>query len=314
VGVAAMKGWSGEGYLKAAYLLIPPVFFMGVALTAGSNMGIRHVLLIYPFLILAAAAGAWTLVRRHQAGAIVVAALLALHVASSLHTLPNYLAYSNELLGGTDQTYRTLSDSNVDWGQGIREARRYLEHRNIKDCWLAYFGTADPAYYHLPCKMLPDPFLRWWNDPIQVPPENYHGVVLITATEIAAPYWGTTTLNPYNYFLHAKPVANIGGAVLVYEGDIDLRRASAIGHMYKAWDYIHAQNQEAAIQEALKAEEIVPEHPGPPFILGYILAQAKRTEAARIQFEDCLKLAEADHPEFHSLWVAAAKAQLAILP
>jgi tetratricopeptide (TPR) repeat protein len=314
LGLAAIKGWAGDGYRKAAYILIPPVFLMAVALTAGTNMGIRHVLPIYPFLILAAAAGAWALVRRHRAWAMVVAALLAFHLASSLHSLPDYLAYSNELFGGTSKTYLALSDSNADWGQGLREAGQYLERRNIEDCWLAYFGTADPAYYHLPCKLLPDPFLRWWNDPIQVPPANYHGVVLITATELAAPYWGADELNPYSSFLHRKPLANIGGSVLVYEGDIDLHRASAIGHMYKAWDFIAAKNQEVAIQEALKAAELAPDHPGPPFIVGYILAQAKRTEAARIQFEDCLKLAEAAHPEYQSLWVMAAKAQLAILP
>jgi tetratricopeptide (TPR) repeat protein len=314
LGVAAVKSWSGERHRKAAYILIPPAFFMGVALTAGTNMGIRHILPIYPFLILAAAAGAWALARWHQAWACVVVALVAFHLASSLHTLPDYLAYSNELFGGTSQTYRNLSDSNADWGQGMREAGQYLERRNIKDCWLAYFGTADPAYYHLPCKLLLDPFLRWWHDPIQVPPENYHGVVLISGTEIAAPYWGADELNPYSRFLHAKPVANIGGSVLVYEGDVDLRRASAIAHMYKAWDFIAAKKQEAAIQEALKAGDLAPDHPGPPFILGYILAQAKRTEAARIQFEASLKLAEAGHPEFQSLWVMAAKAQLAVLP
>jgi hypothetical protein len=53
----AGKSWSGEFHRKAAYILIPPVFFMGVALTAGTNLGIRHVLPIYPFLILAAAVG-----------------------------------------------------------------------------------------------------------------------------------------------------------------------------------------------------------------------------------------------------------------
>jgi len=314
LGIAAVKSWSGESHRKAAYILIPPVFFMAVALTAGTNMGIRHVLPIYPFLILAAAAGAWELARRRAAWAIVVTALLVFHLASSLHTLPDYLAYSNELFGGTSQTYLKLSDSNADWGQGLREAGQYLERRNIKDCWLAYFGTADPAYYHLPCKPLPDPFLRWWDDPIQVPPANYHGVVLIGGTEIAAPYWGADPLNPYSQFLHEKPAANIGGSILVYEGDVDLRRASAIGHMYKAWDFIAAKSQEAAIQEALKAGELAPDHPGPPFIIGYILAQARRTEAARIQFEESLKLAEAAHPEFQQLWVMAAKTQLAILP
>ncbi len=314
LGAATVKRWSGECHRKAAYLLIPPVFFMGIAMTSGANIGIRHVLPIYPFLILAAAAGAWTLARRHQAWAIVIVALVACHLASSLHTLPNYLAYSNEIFGGTSETYRSLSDSNADWGQGLREAGQYLQRRNIKDCWLAYFGTADPAYYHIPCKPLPDPFLRWWDVPIQVPPESYRGVVLISATEAASPYWGGDKLDPYSGFLQAKPAANIGGAVLVFEGDIDLRRACAIGHMYKAWDFIHADKQEAAIQEALKAGKIAPDHPGPPFIIGYILAQAKRTEAARAQFEQALKLAEAAQPEFQSLWVPATEAEIAALP
>lgn len=314
LGVATVKHWSGEGHRKAAYLLIPPAFFMATAMTAGTNMGIRHVLPIYPCLILAAAAGAWTLARRHQAWAIVVAALLACHLVSSLYTLPDYLAYSNEMFGGTSQTYRNLSDSNADWGQGLREAVRYLQRRNIKECWLAYFGTADPAYYHIPCKPLPDPFLRWWDVSIPIPPETYHGVVLISGTEMASPYWGADPQNPYSRFLHEKPVANIGGSLLVFEGDIDLRRASAFGHMYRAWDFIYAKNSEAAIQEALKAEEIAPDHPGPPFIIGYALAQAKRTEAARIQFEESLRLAEAAPPGFQSLWVPANKAQLAALP
>jgi hypothetical protein len=314
VAVLLMQDWAGELYRKAAYLLIPPMLFMGTALFAGTNMGIRHVLPIYPFFILAAAAGALALARRYRAGAFVVAALMIFHIVSSSRTVPDYLAYSNELFGGTAATYRVLSDSNVDWGQGLREAGDYLARRHITECWLAYFGTADPAYYHLPCKALPDPYLRWWHDPIPVPPETYRGTVLISATEMAAPYWGSQALNPYIHFLHMKPLANIGGSILVYEGDIDLRRASAAGHMYRAWDLINGQQQEAAIQEALKAENMVPQHPGPPFIVGYILSKAQRTEAARVQFEESLKLAEAANPQYQSIWIMANKAQLAILP
>lgn len=312
--LVVIRNWAGTFYRNALYLILPATLFMGTALFAGTNMGIRHVLPIYPFLILAAAAGAGALARRYRAGALVVAALMILHVVSSLRTVPNYLAYSNELFGGTAATYRVLSDSNVDWGQGLREAGDYLARRHITECWLAYFGTADPGYYHLPCKALPDPYLRWWHDPIAVPPETYRGTVLISATEMAAPYWGSESLNPYIHFLHTKPLANIGGSILVYEGEIDLRRASATGHMYRAWDLINGQQQEAAIQEALKAEDMVPQHPGPPFIVGYILSKAQRTQAARIQFEESLKLAEAANPEYQSLWILANKAQLAILP
>lgn len=306
--------WSGPLHRNLVYLLLPPACLMGVAMTAGTNMGIRHVLPIYPFLILMAAAGAGTLAQRHKRWALLAAALLAWHAASSLRARPDYLAYSNELFGGTSRTYLSLSDSNVDWGQGIREAAHYLAQRDITDCWLANFGTADPAYYHLPCKPLPDPFLRWWKEPMPIPPETFHGVVLITATELAAPYWGHDELNPYSGFLHRKPDAVIGGSILVYQGDVDLRRAAATAHMYKAWDCIAAKRQEQAIQEALKAGDLAPDHPAPSFIVGYVLAQENRPEAARLQFETSLKLAQAAHPEFQWLWVKAAEAQLAALP
>jgi hypothetical protein len=311
MGVAMVKCWAGESYRKAAYLLIPPAIFMGAALTAGTNLGIRHILPVYPFLILAAAAGAWELVRRRRAWAVLVAALVVIHLASSLYTLPNFLAYSNELFGGTANTYRNLSDSNADWGQGLLEAHQYLEQRNIKDCWFAYIGTADPAYYHLPCKMLPNPFL-----PKQdiVPPETFHGVVLIGGTNVSGSYFGPGGENPYDVFLKAKPTANIGGSILVYEGDIDLRGAAAITHMFKAWEFFDAKNQEAAIQEALKAGDLAPTHPGPPFIVGYILAQAKRNGAARAQFEECLRIAQAGPPGFERGWATAAKGELAKLP
>ena len=138
--------------------------------------------------------------------------------------------------------------------------------------------------------------------------------MLISGTNIAGSYFGAGALNPYIDFLKAKPVANIGGSVLVYEGDIDLRRAADTAHMFKAWEFFGVKNQEAAIQEALKAGELAPDHPGPPYIVGYILAQAHRTGAARAQLEDSLKLAEAAHPEFQPAWANAAKAQLARLP
>jgi 4-amino-4-deoxy-L-arabinose transferase-like glycosyltransferase len=311
--LARLRAWSGESYRKAAYLLIPPALFLGVNLTSAINIGIRHILPIYPFLILAAAAGAWELAGRRRAWAVVIAALVGFHVVSSLHAHPNYLAYSNGLWGGTSRTYRLLSDSNVDWGQGLIQAREYLARRNIRDCWFAYYGSADPGYYHIPCKMLPDPFLWWWGEPAAVPPENFPGVVLISATEISGPDWGPAELNPYSHFLASQPAANLGGSILVFEGNVDLRAAAAQAHMTKGWDLYDAGQPEIAMQELLKAEELAPHHPGPPSMLGAILAKAQRTEEARTQLTLALKLAQAAHPEFHSVWLDLIKAQLADL-
>ena len=206
-----------------------------------------------------------------------------------------------------------LSDSNVDWGQGLIQAREYLAQRNIKDCWFAYYGSADPGYYHIPCKLLPDPFLWWWGEPAQVPPENFQGVVLISATEMSAPDWGPEELNPYGHFLASQPAANLGGSILVFEGDVDLRAVAAQAHMTKGWDLYKSGQQELAVQELLKAEELAPDHPGPPSMLGAIYAETQRTDEARTQLGIALKLAQAAHPEFQSIWLPMIKAQLKAL-
>jgi hypothetical protein len=311
IGLVGVKGWAGEHFRRAAYILIPPALFLGATLTAGTNLGVRHILPIYPFLILAAAAGAVQAARNGKVGVIVVIALLTLHVVSSIRALPNDLAYSNELFGGTSNTYRSLSDSNADWGQGLIEARAYLAQHNIQDCWFGYIGTVDVSPYHLPCKMLPNPFMKHQEI---IPPAKYHGVVLVGGTNLAGSYFGGGVLNPYADFMKLKPSANLGGAVLVYAGDFDLSRAAAVAHMTKAWELFGVKDQEGAIQEAVKASDLAPDHPGPPYFVGFILAQEKRTGAARAQFEESLRRAEEGDPAFMSTWVKSNKEQLDHLP
>ena len=307
------RAWSGETYRKARYLLLPPAIFLGFSLTSGTNVGLRHILPVYPFLILTAAAGAWELARRRRAWAVAISALMAFHIASSLLSFPNYLSYSNEIWGGSLRTYRVLSDSNADWGQGLIQARDYLARRNIQDCWFAYNGSADPGYYHIPCKMLPDPYLWWWGEPVVIPPESFQGVVLISGTEMSAPDWGPEELNPYYAFLAAPPAANLGGSILVFDGNVDLRAAAAQAHMTKGWNLHKDGLDELAAPELLKAEELAPGHPGPPSMLGAVLAESGQKEEARTQLTRALRLAEAAHPEFQSIWLPMIKARLAEL-
>lgn len=311
--LARPMAWSGKSHRRAAYLLIPPAVFMSISLTSGTNIGIRHILPVYPFLILAAAAGAWEWAKRRRAWAVVIAVFVGFHVISSLHSHPNYLAFSNEIFGGTSRTYRLLADSNVDWGQGLIQARDYLARRNIKNCWFAYYGSADPGYYRIPCQLLPDPFIWWWGGSTPIPPETFQGVVLISATEIAGPDWGPEELNPYSRFLASRPVANIGGSILVFEGQVDLRAAAGQVHMTKGWDLYEAGQPEMAIEELLKAEELAPNHPGPPSMLGSILITSRRPDEARVQLALALDLAQAAHPEFKTIWLPLIKAQLKAL-
>jgi hypothetical protein len=68
---------------------------------------------------------------------------------SAIRVWPEGLCYTNELWGGTDRGYLVLSDSNYDWGQGLKDLAAWQrEHADAPlDVW--YFGT-DPALKALP--------------------------------------------------------------------------------------------------------------------------------------------------------------------
>jgi hypothetical protein len=193
------------------------------------------------------------------------------------------------------------------------QARDYLARHNIQDCWFAYNGSGDPGYYQIPCKMLPDPHLWWWGSGDIIPPESFEGVVLISGTEMSAADWGPEELNPYSAFLVQPPAANLGGSIMVFEGNVDLHAAAAQAHMTKGWELHKGGMDELATPELLKAEELAPTHPGPPSMLGMIYSEIGQRDQARSQLTLALRLAEAAHPEFQSIWLPMIQARLAAL-
>lgn len=109
------------GVPTARYLLLPAAaLFLHLSLFHSFQIGIRHLLPVYPLLWIAVAATAAAAWRPARAAAW---ALVALHAASSLAAHPHYLAYFNELAGGPAAGYRYVIDSNIDWGQDRAQAR-----------------------------------------------------------------------------------------------------------------------------------------------------------------------------------------------
>jgi hypothetical protein len=66
---------------------------------------------------------------------------------------PQGLCYTNELWGGTRLGYRCLSDSNYDWGQGLKELARWQKRHGVTDLTVFYYGT-DPTLERLPMRRL----------------------------------------------------------------------------------------------------------------------------------------------------------------
>lgn len=197
--------------------LLPAAAWGAMLLTGPIDIGFRHALPCYGFLILLAcrcvATGAGPL---WKASAWAAAAWAAVGV-SLWH--PDYLPYLNHRWLNPQLE---ISDSNLDWGQSLPEVREWLDARpdHPTPVYLLYFGNpgnVSVAHYLGGRVKLVEP-----NEPI---PRS--GLLIASPVEVAGVYavrrgvvelWGE------------KPVAMIGRTMLVYDLNAITWRPQAKSH------------------------------------------------------------------------------------
>lgn len=284
------------------FLLIPASFYFLVAMASGVNFGVRHILPLFPFLIVLAAAGAWSLAQQRRAYAALVGCLMLFHVVSSVRAFPDYIAYSNEIWGGPAKTYRVLSDSNVDLSQGLEAMRQYLDRNGDRnkagDCWFAYSGSViiDPSYYGISCKPLPTSLERSTQTPMPVIPAQIDGPIFLSANEISGPLWVSEDVNPYVGFRRKQPSAIIAGSILVFDGKNDLSAAAALTHDSASARLLADGELDQALAEAESAVILAPNSSEAHVARGNVLAQMKRDADAGQEFEIAKILGNSSHP------------------
>ncbi|HEY6924766.1 MAG TPA: glycosyltransferase family 39 protein, partial [Steroidobacteraceae bacterium] len=158
VGMAmlAREGWR----TRDSWRLAPVLLFLAILVFASGfsqiNIGIRHILVLYPFMALGGAHAvtlAWRSLRKAALRplAIVGSALLVGLVGWQVGTLwtanPDYLPYFNETVA---QPEKVLVDSDLDWGQDLWRLEKRAAAIKIPLLNLAYRGTADLAREALP--------------------------------------------------------------------------------------------------------------------------------------------------------------------
>jgi hypothetical protein len=144
--------------LKWYVLLAPVAVYLGATLTSNINIGIRHLLPVYPFLFILLAAcflsAGWIESKRIKlAGVLLFGGLAAVESAAAY---PYYLPFFNVLAGGSARGPNYLIDANVDWGQDLKRLKAYVDARGTKDLCLSYFGNTDPAYYGIRSRPITD--------------------------------------------------------------------------------------------------------------------------------------------------------------
>jgi 4-amino-4-deoxy-L-arabinose transferase-like glycosyltransferase len=196
------------------FVLVPAGLYLAAAMQSGVNIGLRHVLPIFPFLILIVAVGVAEILRLRRPVVIAALSLAGLAwTAEFARAYPHPLTFFNALAGGPEQGYRYLSDSNLGWGQALKGLKTWMDRNDVSHVNLAYFGQADPAYYDIDCTFLPGS-PTFAIDATRRP--RLPGYVAISSTTLngvySPPWWRLF----YEPFQHLEPVAVVGNAIRVY--------------------------------------------------------------------------------------------------
>jgi len=120
---------------------VPAAIFCAFSLRSHLNIGIRHLLPIWPFVFIMAAA-VLTRVRFRYRPAVLVLLVAGLAI-ESVSICPHYLAFFNILAGGPANGPAILADSNIDWGQDAKNLAAWLNTHGVSPVCLDYWGAAD---------------------------------------------------------------------------------------------------------------------------------------------------------------------------
>lgn len=211
--------------VDAVFLAVPIVVFLAAAMWSSINIGLRHILPIYPFLLLVAGAGVHALVQRPAVARVAVAVVILAWGAEFARAYPHPLTFFNALAGGPQNGYRLLADSNLGWGQALKPLKAWMQDHHVAHVNLAYFGQADPAYYGIDCTHLPGA-PSFAIDAITRP--RLPGYVAISATTLTGVYAPPEWRLFYAPFRVLEPVAVVGNSIRVFWVD---RWPEAVGPM-----------------------------------------------------------------------------------
>lgn len=192
----------------------PPLAYFLASFFSKIQIGYRHMLLIYPFLVVlgsTAAAWAWRKSKAGRAACLILASWLAVSVVN-VH--PHHLAYFNELAGGPSRGYQLLVDSNLDWGQGLQELADELKRRGNPSLALSYFGSGDPAHYGL--RFIPLGIISNVKRAGSVDKLEPGQVLLaVSATNLQGTYYADKTF--FDWLKDRRPVFTAGHSIFLYD-------------------------------------------------------------------------------------------------
>ena len=159
-------------------------------------------------------------------------------------------------------------------------------------------------YYGVPCKILPTLFPERRS---AVVPRPIEGTLLVSTSELGGTIWGPPEQNPYLQLWHEKPVTNLGGHTLVFQGRFDMPLLSALSRVNNAQILADKGRFDRALAEARSVVEMAPQSVQAHLVFAEILAQAKQYSQARQEFSEAIRLAEMGEVGYYRIQVYLAR-------
>ena len=199
-----------SGAWTVAAVAVPFSVYAVFAMMSHLNIGVRHILPLYPFGFLAIALGFSHLIRRRRRlGYVLGGILFVMLIAETALAWPNYLAFFNAACGGYRGGFYLLADSNLDWGQDLPLLAKWQRDHPKDKLYFVYDKDVPPIAYGIRFASLEEnsPFARL-TDVQEGPP-----YIAIGATVLQKVYSKT---NAYDDLLKIEPTAVLGGSIYIW--------------------------------------------------------------------------------------------------
>jgi len=210
-----LKNWIKEHFEE--FTMITFLFiYWSVSLTSSLNIGVRHLLPVFPFTMILVSGAISDLLKEPflKLKYLILFFLCFWQAFSVISIYPHFLAYANEIVGGPDNLYLYTVDSNLDWGQDLKRLKKWVDLKGIEKIYVDYFGGGNAKFY------LKEKFAPWWGtrDPNELPKGSY---LAVSATFLQGgrgePVPGFDQPSGYyNWLNEYTPIAKIGYSIFVY--------------------------------------------------------------------------------------------------
>lgn len=222
----ASLGWAtyqivrkGERHLLI--LLVPFAIYTVFVMLSPINIGVRYFLPAYPFLFILGGALLDRLLRKRTGAALIGFAVAVVLVGwigiEAMRTYPNYMSYMNQLASQKPHWWY-LSDSNVEWGEDIKDLAAYLHERGETRVRSTVLGGFMLLGHHGI-----ENFELATSVPVDLPETRYTaiGASFLNGSTVPGRIHGVflTEQERVNYFdtyRHRTPEAIFGGSIYLY--------------------------------------------------------------------------------------------------